>query len=266
MGSALSGLTLFISLPVCRILNEAELRAIIGHELGHFRGEDTKFSQKFFPFYRGVSESLEGSRAALFFPAYAILNYFMEGFEAQVRGIGRARELAADQVGVEVSDPVNVATALVKLHAFEYYWNDTYQKMVETLNAGVLVENVSDLFAKRVAEEASPTHLVGLDEKTLSHPTDTHPPLGARLDALGVALSECIEAALAVAPERSAVEIVDDYKSIEQELTKLEINFLVKSGSVVIARAIRCPSCGRANSLQSAACECGFNFHKVGMG
>jgi Zn-dependent protease with chaperone function len=37
----LHGETLFLSLPLCRVLSLDEMTAIIGHELGHFRGEDT---------------------------------------------------------------------------------------------------------------------------------------------------------------------------------------------------------------------------------
>ncbi len=266
LGAALRGRTLFLSLPLCRILSEPELRAIIGHELGHFRGEDTKFSQKFYPFYRGATESLHGSRGMALFPAYAILNYFVEGFETQVREIDRSRELAADRAGAEVAGRKSVASALIKVHAFEHYWADTYARMADRVEARGAVGNVSELFADRVAEEASETHFVGLDEERLSHPTDSHPPLGARLEALEVRFADVVEAALSVAPQNRAVELIDDYTSTEQELTNLEINFLVKSGQVVMARAVQCPSCGRANPLDCDACQCGFKFHRFGLG
>ena len=54
----LSGRTLYCSLPLCRILNKDELSAVIGHELGHFKELDTKFSQKFFPIYRGTASAI----------------------------------------------------------------------------------------------------------------------------------------------------------------------------------------------------------------
>ena len=264
-GGVLKGRTLFISLPLCRIYSEPEFRGILSHELGHFRGEDTKFSQKFFPFYRGVSSALEGSQSLVFFPAYAILNYFIECFASQMGEFRRERELLADQVGAEVAGQANVATALLKIHAFEHYWADTYRRMGETLSVGGQVVNFSQLFATRVAEEASSSHFTGLDDKRLAHPTDTHPSFGTRLEGLGIAMPDVTHAALAVTPSISAVELVDDFETIEIELTKLETNFLVKTGQVIVARLVGCPSCGRSNSLETGACECGFNFRRSGL-
>ena len=54
----LSGRTLYCSLPLSRILTEHEFFAIIGHELGHFKGQDTKFSERFYPTYRGTASSI----------------------------------------------------------------------------------------------------------------------------------------------------------------------------------------------------------------
>lgn len=50
--------TLYLSLPLMRILSRDELAAVVGHELGHFRGEDTKFSLRFYPIYAGTTQAL----------------------------------------------------------------------------------------------------------------------------------------------------------------------------------------------------------------
>jgi len=42
----------------------AEFTAIVGHELGHFRGEDTAMSQQFYPIYRGTTAAIEGLAAS----------------------------------------------------------------------------------------------------------------------------------------------------------------------------------------------------------
>ena len=49
----LQGSSLFICLPLCRIMNQAELQAVIVHELAHFRGEDTEFGRRFNRFIAG---------------------------------------------------------------------------------------------------------------------------------------------------------------------------------------------------------------------
>ena len=52
------GRTLYCSVPLMRILTMREFEAIIGHELGHYKGLDTKYSQKFFPIYRGTANTI----------------------------------------------------------------------------------------------------------------------------------------------------------------------------------------------------------------
>jgi Zn-dependent protease with chaperone function len=54
----LTGRTMYISAPLCRILTGEQLSGVIAHELGHFKGADTKFSLKFYPIYRGAFDSL----------------------------------------------------------------------------------------------------------------------------------------------------------------------------------------------------------------
>ena len=56
--SILKGETLYLSLPLARILTLEEIKAIIGHELGHFRGEDTYYSLKFSPIYSGLTHAV----------------------------------------------------------------------------------------------------------------------------------------------------------------------------------------------------------------
>lgn len=46
-GETLRGESLFVSAPLSRLLSQQEFAAVIGHELGHFRGGDTEYSMKF---------------------------------------------------------------------------------------------------------------------------------------------------------------------------------------------------------------------------
>jgi Zn-dependent protease with chaperone function len=122
----IKGRTLYLSLPLCRILNEAELRAIVGHELEHFKGNDTKFSRRFAPIYRGsfealgtLQQSMSASVASIgMMPALSVLSYFFESFTTAKNEIGRDRELAADKIGAELSSREAAGSALLKTHAF----------------------------------------------------------------------------------------------------------------------------------------------------
>lgn len=59
LNGTVTGRTLYCSLPLCRIFSVEEFSAVIGHELAHFKGEDTKFSERFYQIYRGTASSID---------------------------------------------------------------------------------------------------------------------------------------------------------------------------------------------------------------
>jgi Zn-dependent protease with chaperone function len=186
LDGTLSGRTLYCSLPLCRILTTQEFSAIIGHELGHYKGQDTRFSQRFFPVYRGTIASIlalhqqsdsHGARVIALLPAVAVLNYFLECFAVAEHRISRDRELVADQEGVTASDRDSMTSALVKVHAFAGYWQALETAIAEALHQGNMYANTSRMFAKVVALQATSETLQDIGATHLTHPTDTHPPL-----------------------------------------------------------------------------------------
>lgn len=264
----LRGRTLYLSLPLCRILNEAELRAVIGHELGHFKGNDTKFSRRFAPIYRGATEALrtlqqnmsESVASVGMMPALSVLSYFFQSFATAENEISRDRELAADRIGAEVSSREAAGAALVKVHAFAGCWDSALQQMRDSLNEGRAVPNASIAFGAFVAENTEPSRLLGLDNDCLSHPFDSHPPLKTRLDALGVTVEWVQRSALMTTPEYPAVRLIDDHEEIEAELTKMDRTLMEKSGEVSQNAQLRCPACGQYSPVSADACSCGLRF------
>jgi Zn-dependent protease with chaperone function len=238
------GRTLFLSLPFCRILSIRELEAVVGHELGHYIGMDTQFSRKFYPIYRVASESLaavaanigEGSRGVALLPAVCILSFLLESFAVAESRNSRERELAADRVAARAVDAHTFATALVKIHAFMPCWEAVLGQMRETLESGKQLVNLSSFFATVANEVAEPQVLQGLGDHTLPHPTDSHPPLGVRLQALQVSLPEVSEDALRLSPDVPAVGLLSDIESSEEQLTDIEHSLLVHSGQVKVAQ------------------------------
>lgn len=267
----IKGRTLYLSLPLCRILTEPELRAIVGHELGHFKGNDTNFSRRFAPIYRGAIEALatlQRSRSASLssvgmMPAISVLSYFFESFATAKNEIGRDRELAADAIGAALSTREAMAAALVKVHAFGDLWESALQRMRDWLNQQKTVTNVSSIFGDYVAENCDASRLLGLDEECLAHPMDTHPPLKARLEALGVAMASVQSAALMTSPERPAVHLIDRHQEIEAELTKMEQNLMEKTGVVSRNAQLQCPACGKLSPVSVDVCSCGFRFGRT---
>ncbi|HWR81678.1 MAG TPA: M48 family metallopeptidase [Candidatus Deferrimicrobium sp.] len=121
--------TLCISAPLLHVLNLEELKAIIGHELAHFTGDDIVYSRRFYPIYRGTLSALNdmdhigrsGSDTstwmmlALIIPMW-ILRRYLDVFSGIERGISRGRELRADSLGAKVSSASTMASALVKVY------------------------------------------------------------------------------------------------------------------------------------------------------
>ncbi len=259
IGGTVTGRTMYLSVPLCRILTVEELSAVIAHELGHFRGEDTAFSLRFYPIYRGAVESLNGVSEAVtqindftryipinaikligimgsltLLPSVFMISYFLECFSGAESAVSRDREIAADAVAAKTSGSANIATALVKLHAYTGMWDQLSVVMRDGLSVGHVnvgderydapqfFSNVSELYAMTVAQCAEPRSLDGLDAKTIPHPTDSHPPLSIRLDALGQSLFAIRSGALNVSPNPSAHEVIDNCDDLEGRLSLIE--------------------------------------------
>ncbi|MCX7603707.1 MAG: M48 family metalloprotease [Bryobacteraceae bacterium] len=235
------GRTLYVSAPLCRILTLEELKAVLAHELAHFHGEDTKFSLRFYPIYRGCIDSLEAAstvgegswfRSLLLMPALNMLAFFLECFSAAEKKISRERELAADAVAANVAGGRTFAIALVKVVIFSLLW----QRLLEALYAALqkemaeidgkpelqdlVLSNVSTLFGDFARSHATPELLRGLDQVSIPHPTDSHPPLATRLEAVGVRLADIGPEALNADPPVPASSLIAHMDRIEGWLTQ----------------------------------------------
>jgi len=242
----LNGRSLYLSLPLCRVLTQKELAAVIGHELGHFVGMDTRFSRWFFPIFRGSTETLEllssgawskdnGLQGLAFLPSLLIMDFFLRSFSKAEATISRERELNADKLGAKIAGTEAMGTCLIKVHAYTRVWAYTRSQMKEALQEGKQLTNASAFFSKTVALLEPEFFEQGLETTRTSHPTDSHPVLSSRIDSLGLNLIQAIRGALRV-PEsdQRAIDVVDHYEKLELELSDLEHHKMVKLGMVKV--------------------------------
>lgn len=230
--------TLYLSLPLMRILSRDELAAVVGHELGHFRGEDTKFSLRFYPIYAGTAQALaalqsrgdQGASSLALLPAFAMLSLFLEEFAKAERTIGRERELEADKAGASVASPRAIATSLLKIGAFSALWSSIRSAIIEALNQGKAYTNVSTFYAEVAASSAKPELVDEVAQQATSHPTDTHPPTGQRVEALGLSVSALRNEALQIDPNSSSALLLDKVTELEEFLTDIEHRVLLELG------------------------------------
>lgn len=240
----LEGQTLYMSAPLARLMTQAEFAAVIGHELAHFRGADTVYSLKFAPVYAGLAAMLdrtsfdEGERlhhGLAKLPARAMLSFMMNMFAMNERAISRRRELIADQAGAEVASPRALATALIKVGLYAEVWDHVAAENIDRLNRGKATRNLSSLLESRVRYDIDHADVAKIIKKvakrSIPHPTDTHPPVGRRLKALGVDPASIGEAALQVA-ERSAIGLFGNAVALEENLSVMEHKRIMDMGFV----------------------------------
>ncbi len=198
----LAGRSLYLPAPMLPLLSRGEIAAIIAHELAHFTGEDTQYSQHFLPLYAGMERSMEAVAAktrgkspavdAVFQPAAVLAGHVMDTFSRTVAHWSRLRELEADRASLAAGDGHAAATALVRTGIGAGLIGGAIGEMYNrpAVASPDLVETVLAR-AGAVGFQDPARHL----EDRQPHPTDTHPPTRQRIEALGIPADEALLAA-----------------------------------------------------------------------
>jgi heat shock protein HtpX len=115
-----------VTTGIRRILNDRELRAVIGHEMGHVKNRDILTSSIVATIAGGISMIAQFMMFSSLFggnrnqnPIIAIAVILLAPIAAAMiqMGISRTREYQADKTGAEIThDPEGLASALAKLH------------------------------------------------------------------------------------------------------------------------------------------------------
>jgi heat shock protein HtpX len=115
-----------VTTGIRRILNDRELRAVIGHEMGHVKNREILTSSIVATLAGGISMIAQFMMFSSLFggnrnqnPIVAIAVILLAPIAAAMiqMGISRTREYQADKTGAEIThDPEGLASALAKLH------------------------------------------------------------------------------------------------------------------------------------------------------
>jgi Zn-dependent protease with chaperone function len=243
----MTGRTMYVSLPLCRILSVDELKAVLAHELAHYKGLDTQYSQKFYPIYRGSSQAMAniasgfsekgGAGQLVLLPAFTTIGYFLDCFSKAEREISRERELAADSEAAKVTSPSSFGSALVKICGFSPIWPAIKVAIKDALGKGKSFTNVSALFAGAVVDLNPAEVRNELSEEGPPHPTDTHPRLSDRLSNLGLTIDDVFEPALKTSPDVPACSLFESANELEESLTQAEHAFMIQTGEATLGTA-----------------------------
>lgn len=227
------GTTLYLPAIALRALSDAELDAIIGHELGHFRGDDLRYTERFVPAIAGLLASLEslnleergasGLLRLLRLPGLTLIGAMLQVFQHAMHRIDPRRELEADQAALEVAAAPSVVSALIKMIVFGVQWSAFRHGNSLLVNTGVARRNLVLDYLTRTAHllaAMEPWNLHNYILGTrLAHPFDTHPTLAERADALGVDAETAIDRCL---PEITWAFVNDEFRELEEEVSLAE--------------------------------------------
>lgn len=239
----IEGETLYLSATAMRAFTREELTGVIGHELGHFKGEDLAYSERFMPVYRGLQRALyglaeeqeddEGDYALM--PAFAMLGLMLDVFSLNDRAIERVREFAADDAGAAAASPEVMPLSLAKLSIHAEAWSKVNDEAVKRLADGVLAGNLADLYEDIATAEAQKRSLKELRKMALDHrvehPLDTHPSNAKRMKHLKVG-PEIFTVESLTRFGAASDELFFDLDELERHLSAQMYRSLRESGAV----------------------------------
>lgn len=216
-----SGRTLFISIPLLRVLAQEEADAVLAHELGHFVGGDTAAGAKLGPklvAFDQYTEQMRTGGATLL--AYFLLIQYRLIFELALQKSSREREFAADLVAAKLTSAESLARALVKVAAYASYRGDVEQQLfdqrqrhADRLDIGQRVAGGLSAFSQSEAFSKA------MHAGSVPHPFDSHPPLHERIRNVGHEMSEAAYAAVVCEPPAACwTDAIADADAIEQRL------------------------------------------------
>jgi Zn-dependent protease with chaperone function len=229
-----SGRVLYCSLPLARILAVDEWRALVAHELAHLAGSD-KDASGFLLAAAGVARGVRllerragALRGVAVLPVLWIARLFAGSFSLEDASLNSAREHGADRAAAAVVGPRALASALVKVHVFAPAWATVRGAMDRAVVEGTQYVSVSELFAEVVAANSGPERLVGIAGRSLTHPTDSLPPLGERLATLAVDPPAVAVSALETRPVPAAISLFQAIDGVERDLSEVEHRLLAR--------------------------------------
>ena len=184
---------LVIGLPLMRLLDTAELSAVIAHEFGHFRGGHGRFSAWIYrvriSWYR-MAEAMAGgggSMSRLFLKFFA---WYVPYFNAYSFVMAREDEFEADAVSARVAGESARVSALIRLaHASQWverrFWPNMQTRMRAQPQPPVQFNAMFAAALRNLPPIDIPRLLAS--EARDNDLTDTHPTLPQRVSAVGAA-------------------------------------------------------------------------------
>lgn len=211
----LSGRSLYASLSLLRVMTCQEADAVLAHEMAHFSGGDTQYSQRLAPKLLSFELYLNAIRGA--YPIHAFMVAYWTMFNLAIRKDERAREFRADKAAAEITSPQAVAHALVKVSGYASFRERIHDSLFES-DKGHDELQIPEKLAQGIPNYAHSSFRKDIATMAIPHPFDSHPPLPERLSALGVELVESDYAKVLLSTGDSWYSSIEGAKELERSL------------------------------------------------
>lgn len=213
----LNGRTLYMSLPLLRLMSADEAKAVLAHELAHFRAGDTARGAKLGPELARYDAYLAHLSEGLYRPVFSLAQFFRALFELALAKNSREREFEADRVAAEHASADGLARALLKISAFAGFRNKTERSLFEARSKHAAALGIRDRLRAGLASYVeTPDYAAQVEATDIPHPFDTHPKKQARFERLGTRVQLSDSAALMRdLPARSWADDISDSEGVE---------------------------------------------------
>jgi Zn-dependent protease with chaperone function len=206
-----------LGIPLLAGLSEAELRSVIGHEMAHYSGSDTRLSPVV---YRGT---LAVRHLAAAVGSRAFLGPLLRGYGGLylriATAINRRQELTADALAARIAGSEPAIAALQKVENLDRAW-DYYASgfLAPAMNLGKVPQGTLTNLTTLIAGPRAADHPLDAPHSSPEPgPLDSHPPLSARIAALRAA-PVATPSAVGTGP---ATDLLTSRGRVEQEVDSL---------------------------------------------
>ncbi len=182
---------LVIGLPLMRLLDSAELSAVIAHEFGHFRSGHGRFSGWIYRVRMGwfrLVDAMARSGAAMSRLFAKFFEWYAPYFNAYSFVLAREDEYEADAVSARVAGEAARVSALIRLeHASQWLTRRFLPKLQARMRAQPQPPAQYNALFAAALRELPPIDIARLmaSAERDNDLTDTHPTLPQRVSAVG---------------------------------------------------------------------------------
>lgn len=220
-GQALTGRTLFVSLPLLRLLDRAQADAVLGHELAHFRGGDAASSARLGPKLVQYDHYLGLMRGGgLTVAVYHLMYLYRVIFEFALMRDSREREFKADRAAAKLVSPQAIVESLIKITAYASYRSEIERELFEHDRQHGQQLGIAQFVASGLAPYAASTKFVkAMGTASVPHPFDSHPAMLDRMkNVRHLVKPDAFGAIVTDPPSRNWADDIQTAPQIEQRL------------------------------------------------